>query len=347
MKLTEIPIIAGSWKTVYGYWLCKYIRWKYGKDTHIFLVRGKTGDVYLYFRFLYAYLQKNQIENYVLAGDAKGLQIIAKLYPYIGGRCICMSYRAGVSMQTVYCLFGPKKLNMTLSLMWDVELPYNRCAVRLTDPFNYIDSYYWFLFDLDRSHTEPVQAQFAPMNKKLESWLIKSGYKKGRTVILSPMAYCVRPLSPMFWRLLGKNLKSRGYTVFVMLDQQEENVFGFPKTFFPYEDSAAVLEYAGHFIGLRSGFCDIISQAECNKVILYPVKPKEFDGSVHRADLGYSSLKEMELCDDAAEITVPFARNIVSSEPETEDIPRRFEEDRALLERIMGRFPVLEKEKQK
>lgn len=346
MKFWKRPFIAGVLRGIYGYCLCKYLRFRYGNNTHIFLARGKTGDIYLYFRFLNAFLKGNGIENYILIGDCKNLSAVKALYPNITGRCIETSEWIGLALQTAYCLFGGKTLRMELSLMWDVDLPVNRCVVRLTNRFNFIDSYYWFLFHLDRSKTAVTPAQFRKMDPELEKTLSGQGYIHGKTVILSPYAYCVRPVSPLFWRMLGKDLEKRGYKVFVMLDEKTEiNCFGFPSVFFKYRDSVAVLEFAGHFIGLRSGFCDIISGAKCNKVILYPTLPEEFDGSVHRADLDYSSLTAMELADPSTvtECVVPFARNVTDWRPETEDFPMRMKEDKLLIRTISEKFPRLGK----
>ena len=39
---------------------------------------------------------------------------------------------------------------------------------------------------------------------------------------------------------------------------------------FPLTIANDILEYAGYFIGVRSGFCDIILNAACKKIILYP-----------------------------------------------------------------------------
>ena len=39
---------------------------------------------------------------------------------------------------------------------------------------------------------------------------------------------------------------------------------------FPLEIANSVVEYAGYFIGLRSGLCDVISNSKSKKIIIYP-----------------------------------------------------------------------------
>ena len=329
-------------KLVHGYLLYKVLRIAYGKNTHIFLMRGKTGDSFLYFRFLEAYIKENNIDKFILVGDGKGVKAICELYPNLKAEYIPVSEYTGEALQNVWCFLGEKNLKMSLSLMWDVKLPYNRCAVRLTTPFNFIDSYYWFLFDLNKECVQPTKAVFKPIDDRLRQKMIKEGYVQNKTVILSPYAYCVKQLPAIFWILLGKDLQKRGYKVFVMLDKEnEKNEFGFKSTFFSYSESKAFLEYAGHFIGLRSGFCDIISYVDCHKIILYPQRPKCFDGSVHRADLDYSSLVNMELSKTSVELTLPFARNITCSEAETEDFEKHIYENKEIAAKILNEFPYI------
>lgn len=328
---------------VRGYRLYRHYRKKYGEDTTLFLCRGKSGDIFLYFRFLKAYLDKHGITRYVFIGDCKNMGKIKELYPELTGDCVSLPERDGAALQLLYCVMGDKPLGMVLNLMWDIDLPMGRCATRLTQPFTFTDSYNWFLLGMDSDAARATEAKFAAMTPVLQQQMDKEGYVKGRTVILSPYAYCVKNLPPEFWQLLAKDLKSRGYTVFVMLDPKTEaNQFGVPGTFFTYKNSAAVLQYAGHFVGLRSGFCDIISGSVCNKVILYPKQPEEFDCWSHRADKAFSGFAEMGLASDAEEITLPFARDISNHEAETEDLPRRMSEDREVTARILRRFPYLE-----
>lgn len=346
MKFREKAFVSQTLKVIHGYKILSSLRHRYGKDCRFFLVRGKPGDIWLYLRVLHAYIKQKNITKYVLIGDGKGLKTIAKLYPYIKCDIIPASYYDGISLQSAWCFFGAEKLNMDLSLMWGVELLYNRSAVRMLDQFNFIDSFYWFLFDLDRKSASPALPEFKKITSELENKFKSIGIKKNKTVIISPYAYCVRPLYPEFWIFLAKDLEAKGYSVFMMLDRKnEKNDFGFPDIFPSYYDCKALLEYAGNFIGLRSGFCDIISGCECNKVILYPIKMEKFDGPYHRSELEYSSLMQMELCNDAHEIECHFCRNIRDQNPEIENFEERISQNKKLINSILSTFPAIRKGK--
>lgn len=342
MNIFKRVLIKNTIKAIIGAIILDFIKIKYGKNTFIFITRGKTGDIYLYFRFLENFLKKRNIEHYIFIGDCKNLLFIKNLYPNITGKYIKTSERIGSCLQIAYCLLSNYDRNIALNLMWDVDLPYNRCAVRLTKKFNFIESYYWFLFDLDDDNCIPTNPIFNKINDKIKQNLIKYGVIKGKTVIFSPYAYCVRNLNPLFWNLLGKELENRGYKVFIMLDPKtEKNEFGFPSIFFKYADTKAILEYAGNFIGLRSGFCDIMSSSNCNKVILYPKIPEKFDGLAHRSDVEFSSFKIMGLSNSAYEITVPYARDIGNFDAETENFEERIKEEKHLMKLILNKFQIV------
>lgn len=342
MSILKRILIKNTIKAIVGVIIFKYLRVRYGKNIFIFITRGKMGDIYLYFRFLENFIKKKNIDKYIFIGDCKNLEQIKTLYPNIKGDYIKTSERIGSALQITYCLLSNYDKNIALNLMWDVDLPYNRCAVRLTKKFNFVESYYWFLFDLDDENCVPAEAIFNKLDKNLENKLKLLGVEKNKTVILSPYAYCVRNLDPLFWIVLGKDLENRGYKIFVMLDpKSEKNLFGYPTIFFKYADTKAILEYAGNFIALRSGFCDIMSSSECNKVILYPTVPKKFDGSVHRSDIKYSSLQIMRLTNNVTEITVPFARDIVNFEAENENFEERINEFIMLKKEILNRFAII------
>lgn len=72
---------------------------------------------------------------------------------------------------------------------------------------------------------------------------------------------------------------------------------------FPVEASVPYLEYAGGFIGMRSGLCDVISSAACRKLLLYPKEDlTTIDYDRHRADKEFGGLQAMGLTDQVIEL---------------------------------------------
>ena len=97
------------------------------------------------------------------------------------------------------------------------------------------------------------------------------GLSEGRTVLLSPYAYCIDQLPMSFWAELAKQLHQIGYYVCTnCAGKREKPIPGTVGVFIPYTLVIPFLEQAGYLIALRSGFVDITGQAICKKVILYP-----------------------------------------------------------------------------
>ncbi len=94
--------------------------------------------------------------------------------------------------------------------------------------------------------------------------------KKGKTVIISPYAKSVTPIDKRIWDRIVEYYTGQGYECYT-------NVFGDEK---PLDHTVgispsileliSVVEYAGTFIGIRSGLCDVIHEADAKKIVLYP-----------------------------------------------------------------------------
>jgi len=96
------------------------------------------------------------------------------------------------------------------------------------------------------------------------------GFIPGRTVILSPYANTIRQLPDEFWRLLAKRLSGLGYCVCTNLGSpREKEVLGTVPVHIEISSIQAFAEYAGCFIGIRSGLCDLLCTCRCFKIILY------------------------------------------------------------------------------
>uniref|UniRef100_UPI0040575EBF hypothetical protein n=1 Tax=Agathobacter sp. TaxID=2021311 RepID=UPI0040575EBF len=94
--------------------------------------------------------------------------------------------------------------------------------------------------------------------------------KEGQAVILSPYAKSVASIKGAIWKEIVEYYTEKGYQCFT-------NVIGAEK---PLSDTMpispcinemkSVAERAGIFIGIRSGLCDVLKEADCRKIALYP-----------------------------------------------------------------------------
>lgn len=95
--------------------------------------------------------------------------------------------------------------------------------------------------------------------------------EKNNSVILAPYANSVDLLDFEFWENLSIRLLDKGYKVFTNVSKDSEKaILGTDPIMFHIEIAQLILKEAGYFVGLRSGFCDVVCNAECKKIILYP-----------------------------------------------------------------------------
>ena len=319
-----------------GLSLYEQIKADYGETTHIFLMRGATGDVYLNGLYLASYCRKVGIENYVVAGDAKGLKRLAPLFAW--KKVVALSHGEAEEFQLCYTFW--RKSDVTDLFMWENTLPLNKCRLRMQERFTFMETYQHFIYKNLVSTEEWQKPLFVPLDKELRQKYKELGLQEGRTVIISPNAYSVKKLPEWFWEKVAIELQVKGYMVFVNLNPAVElNPFrSMQPVFFSYAESEAILRYAGHFLALRSGLCDIVAQVPCRKIILYPAEIRQPDYNVHRSSRDFASLRM--LCPDKeqlVELESPVIEDLLQGN-DALDGWERLQEYQRLLENILERF---------
>ena len=93
---------------------------------------------------------------------------------------------------------------------------------------------------------------------------------KGKTVILSPYANSVPRIDDSIWRKIVDKYNGMGYLCYTNVIGTEKELPGTKAISPKVDEMQDVVERAGHFIGIRSGLCDVIRFANCHKVSLYP-----------------------------------------------------------------------------
>lgn len=219
-------------------------------------------------------------------------------------------------IEKAYMLWGAQGLDMTILFPWTYSLYVNRCRVRMVPPFTFMDTYQWYVFNLHEKATLRLPC-FPEISS--QTWN-KRGVVAGKTVIISPEANSVTGLRVSFWNEIIVELRKKGYSVFVC----NKNTKGYQaeQLFFTYEQGKSLLEYAGYFLGIRSGLCDIISTVRCRKVILYPAVGSRLDYNNHRTEIDFCGLSEMGLVkeeEDLFEIDSILIRNITQKKSEIQN----------------------------
>jgi hypothetical protein len=155
-----------------------------------------------------------------------------------------------------------------------------------------------FVFGLDDSaeHALPVRPSAEDAVSELFE---RHALTPGRTVVLSPYANTLfdRP-DDLFWERVVEACRARGLTPVTNCAGDEQPLPGTAAISVPLEQVVAFLDRAGHFVGVRSGLCDVISGSTCRKVVLYDAGGRFFKASFRE----YFSLRAMGLDPDAIEL---------------------------------------------
>lgn len=327
------PIIESVYMIILGNGEIKKIRNKYGSDVHIIFMFGATGDTYIQLRIIHNYLEERDIKNYVLTGNPQGIREIIKLFPQY--KFHPMRDYVAASIQKLYMLMSDDLENFTVMFPWTYELYANRCRIRMTEKFNFMDTYCWYVLNLKQKYTL-ASPQFLKLTPALETKYKTIGINKGKTIILAPEANSVTTLDSCLWKEIIEALQKCGYTVFI---NAREGKYGCKNLFLPYFEYGSLLEYAGFFIGVRSGLCDIISSIVCKKIIIYPQKTDKVNYNEHRSEIDFCGLKVMGLVkqtdSNLVEIDTKLVRNITQKENNIKDNEEYIQECKLLKHNIL------------
>lgn len=132
------------------------------------------------------------------------------------------------------------------------------------------DSFTKYVFQF-KNEVSPIYPQFPKRKDYVLRQFEKYGLLPGKTVLISPYAgHFTAEISDENWRRMIAGLKSKGYTVCTNCGSADEKALpGTAAPFIELCDSVEFAETAGYFIGVRSGFCDLICMAECRKIVIY------------------------------------------------------------------------------
>jgi hypothetical protein len=120
----------------------------------------------------------------------------------------------------------------------------------------------------------------------------QQGLVPGQTVVLSPYANTLFHIPDQtFWVPVADRCFARGLTVCTNCAPTEKPIPGTIAARFPLLLAPDFVETAGYFVGVRSGFCDVVSATRTSKVVLYDKDGRFYKGSFQE----YFSLAAMGL----------------------------------------------------
>lgn len=270
---------------------------KYG-ETKIFLCPYTgTGDIYLIGTFWKQYVEYYNIKKYVFIVLSKACYRVAQLFSI--DNLVLLDKMKDAKDLIAYYLLKKAKIDMVILNDGWRELPYSRTEwLRGYKALYFTELFRKFVFRLP-DNIKPEHPEFADYESEMKDLFNSNGLIPGKTVVISPYSNTLLDLPDVFWIDIVRRLMDHGYTVCTNCGSDTEHpVAGTKGIFVKLNRAPQFVNYAGYFIGVRSGFCDVISGTTAKKVILYYDRNRFYGTSAYN----YFSLKGMELCDDAMEL---------------------------------------------
>ncbi|MDR1812969.1 MAG: hypothetical protein LBQ87_09100, partial [Candidatus Fibromonas sp.] len=235
----------------------KKIRASYPSQHLIVCPHNSLGDVYWALSFLPAYMAKHGIAEAVAIVTGDGCRQVAEMF---GCANISLSCK-DIEEFSQALVFG-KEPNCLIAhhdkIYTDNSIKYlNNHSV------SFIDYYKFVIFGLGKS-ASPVQPSHCRPFENL------SDIPQGKTLILSPHAKSMILMPEGYWQNIIHEYKNKGFTVCTNVTEGEEPLENTLPISFPLNQAISAVEFAGHFIGIRSGLCDIINSAVCDKTVVFP-----------------------------------------------------------------------------
>lgn len=246
-----------------------------------------TGDMYLIELFLKSFVERQAIRDYTLAVASNACAQVARMMG---------ESRVIVADQNT--------LNSVISYGRLIRAPSTSIVV-LNDgwmgaPTEWLRGYKGLNFERMFRHTvfgleDEIELQIPGASANTEAVLKlfdEQGLVPGRTVVLSPYANTLFHVpDPVFWARVAARCAERGLTVCTNCGPKEQPIVGTKAARLPLSLAPDLIETAGYFVGVRSGFCDVVSGTASRKVVLYDREGRFYKGSFHE----YFSLTAMGL----------------------------------------------------
>lgn len=235
----------------------------YEEGIKIFVAPKASGDVFIACSYLKEYCRRNAIKDYIIVCTGKNILDIAEIYDITCDihiisadeeKCLLMAY-----------MFLGDRLNMKLMAEW-VLRTINSYFPLKGDHLIFEDKFKYEIFNLDKE-TEP---QLPLFDETIDN--NKYDLVKGKSIIISPYAYSSpAPVIPVLvWDQIVDGLISNGFRVYTLgYGERELPLKNTERIQFTYQESKALIEYAGGLLASRSGLCDIVRSADCRQMIIY------------------------------------------------------------------------------
>ncbi|MDR2572644.1 MAG: hypothetical protein LBD23_20450 [Oscillospiraceae bacterium] len=257
-SLTDDAINRRTERVQRGEEALRQIRAKYPAQHLIICPNNALGDVYWAMAFLPTYIKRQGINDVSVVVTGNGCSQVAALFGI--KNIIILDYNEmDEFVQAVIFI------NEDNCIIAHHDRPYTDNIILWLDKhfLSFIDYYKYAVYGLEKNATFT-----APNN--LEPFINHEQIPKGNAIILSPYSNSVVELPIAYWEELVIKYTKKGFYVYTNVANSEKPIDGTYPLEISITQIQSAVEYAGTFIGIRNGLCDVLYTARCRKIVVFP-----------------------------------------------------------------------------
>ncbi len=250
-----------------GFDICMGMKEKYGEKPIWLMHQISLGDLYLFSLLLPGVMGKASVSecDVVLVVARKTTAHFAEVLGYKQVELVPLEDMY-FSLLPLVRLMGDE-LNLHNAVYHGTDEVFVR-MINYTS-IDFLDSFKKGVFYLD-DDVELTYPSFPHRDEVVGKLFEENKLVPGKTILISPYATHFMPsITDGQWETLVDLLVQKGYTVCTNCAPGETPIKGTKGVFVLLEDCEYFVEKAGGFIGVRSGLCDVICQADSKKVVIY------------------------------------------------------------------------------
>jgi len=266
LKQTILGILIKN-KNIYEDFAKRYSKETEGFD-NIIILRGNSGEIYLFLTYLLKpFLKKNGIKKPLLIGTKKyHLNLIKMIQPQ-AKYCYIEKMPA---LKTTFMNTCGKSFYTILTSNHFNKVKYNI----KTKPLGTVHYLYSIAEELGISESDFdfEQIKISPEAKEFVYKKIKEiGLNIDKFVFVAPEAYTCKELPQDFWNNLLKEIKAKGYDIFLNIMKETEKYLeiDYKSCFLTYEEAFYLASISKSFISLRSGLTESLMQVNVPIITFY------------------------------------------------------------------------------
>lgn len=257
-SLSPETIARKKERVMRGIEILKRIRRSHGNCFYLICPFSALGDVYYAMAYLPGYLEKRQIKSCVVLTVGRACADVAAMFGCSDIETLSQKDMDELVQAVLFTRANDAFIahrdrpypNLLMKALYVKMIPFEilyRCGV----------------YGLERNYKACVPRKLKPFSNQ-------DSMARGRSVVLSPYAKSVAGIKTWIWEKIISYYKEKGFHIYTNVVGEETALIGTLPLRVSLMELQSTVEWAGTFIGVRSGLCDVIKDASCRKIVLFP-----------------------------------------------------------------------------